>query len=627
MSDEQAMSQFTGEIKGICEAMDIKDYQAFPRWICDNILGIRRDSMIDDAIAIGGSNDYGIDIFYMDDESDSDDQYVCLGQIKFSKTLDYRVTREEILSFKESIKYLENCPDDANSAFKQKANEFRMIKQDNPDIRIIMLFAVTGSLNEQAKVAIRQDLDQIAIDNGSKPDIRILDMSEIMSHIITPRTPDIRIGFDNELVHRLDPVTHKKSILGYVNAKDLMKTIKPHKGSVYLENPREYLGEVSSTNKEIMSTICDVDLRKKFWKLNNGITAICNEFEPDVQNPTIFTVKNFKVVNGRQTTSTMERSTVPLDDVFVLLTIHEVANPEEHNLISQTTNTQNPIKPLDLITNTLQLRDLVLQCRHDFKEFYFERQTRGFNAENSLIRNRVTPRRILDKNNAARAYYAYAIDPNDAILSDREMFSTTEPIYFNRVFQGRRIKELIIPHIFITILDELRDNWKKVAKDQNPSISYIEKSKTDPEIFSKRITKYFVLRFIGMSMASMGEKQRHSVEEKIIEIFRSLKKKDKIPEPMLNVVEIACGSFMVWFHARWRDTWPSYLAEKRSELGYKKKSGQVPTPYEIMYQLKKNGETVLNVLEEEREYKITIGDSQDVLVSALQELEKYEAPN
>ena len=26
MSDEQAMSQFTGEIKGICEAMDIKDY-------------------------------------------------------------------------------------------------------------------------------------------------------------------------------------------------------------------------------------------------------------------------------------------------------------------------------------------------------------------------------------------------------------------------------------------------------------------------------------------------------------------------------------------------------------------------------------------------------------------------
>ena len=626
MSDEQARNQFMGEIRGICEARDTEDYRAFPRWVCDNILGIRGDSAIDEAVSVGDSNGYGIDIFHTDDMIDAADQYVCLVRIKFSGTLDCRVTREEILSFRESVGYLENCPDDASPAFRQRSDEFKTIRRDNPGTRIVMLFAVTGSLDEQAREAVRLDPDQMAADGGSKPDIRILDMPEIISHVITPRTPDIRIGFSGDPVRRTDPVTRKKSMLGYVNAGDLIKAVGPHKGPAYLENPGEYLGVFSSTDKAITATIGDAELRKRFWRLNNGITATCDGFEPAGREPNTFTVKNFRVVNGRQTTSTLERSAAPLDDVFVLLTVHEVAAPEEHRLISRTTNTQNPIRPLDLIANTSQLRDLVLQCRHDFKEFYFERQARGFDAASPQTRNRVTPRRVLEKGDAARAYCAYAVDPNDAMLPDGELFSTTEPVHFDRIFQGRRIRDLIIPHIFMAALDELCDGWKKGTRDQKPSTSHMREGKANAEIFGKKITKYFVLRFIGMSMASMDEKQRRAVEEKAIGIFRGLEKMDRIPEPVINVVKTVCECFMRWFVARWRDTWPPHLAEKMSEVGYKNYSGGEPTAYDIMRQLKKDGRSILHVFREEREYQINVADSKDVVVSALQELEKYEVP-
>ena len=93
---------------------------------------------------------------------------------------------------------------------------------------------------------------------------------------------------------------------------------------------------------------------------------------------------------------TLENSTQPIDDVFVLLSIHETADAEERNQISEATNTQNPISPVDLVTNYKEMTDLALECKKDFPEFYFERQTKGFLSATASVQNRVTIVVVID---------------------------------------------------------------------------------------------------------------------------------------------------------------------------------------------------------------------------------------
>ena len=607
MSNEQMQEQFMKEIQDISKEHNIKDYQAFPRWVCTNILDIDNELDVDEAVGIGGSNDYGIDILYIDD-GDETSQSVWIVQSKFSSTLDHSVDREEILSFRETLKYLENCPNDANSDFQQKSRDYNMRRQENPNLKKIMLFAVTGHLNDQAKQLIDDESNKFSSDI----EIVILDLSAVLSHVRTPRTPDIKIRFNGNIIKRPDSTTKKESIIGHVSAYDLIKSIKPYKRTIYLENPREHLS-MSPTNKEIMKTIADAEKRKRFWKLNNGITAVCDDFEETAPNE--FVVKNLKVVNGRQTTFALEKSPDPNNNIFVTLIIHETVDDDEHLLISQTTNTQNPIKPIDLIATANELRNLVSQCKMRFPDFYFERQTKGFNSAPPRIQNRVTRRRLLEKNTTARAYYAYAIDSSSAMMPDKDLFSLTDRTEYDKVFLERKIEELIIPHIFLKTLDELCRNWrrKSQAEDSKDGARY----KTQSEIFSKRITKYFVLRFIGMTMSEIKNDQRKSVEEEIIKIFRSLEKRDKIPESFRGVVEITCTSFMLWFDSRKGDTWPDKLYEKISAPGYKMDKNDIPTPYDIMYRLKKHGSKILQSLTDERKQRIELDDGKDAIKSKL----------
>ena len=607
MSNEQMKAQFMKEIQDISKEHNIKDYQAFPRWVCANILDIDSELDVDEAVSIDGPNDYGIDILYIDD-GDETNQSVWIVQSKFSNTLDHTVDREEILSFRETLRYLENCPGDTNSDFKQKSRDYNILRQENPGLKKIMLFAVTGHLNDQARQLIQDERNKLSQDT----DIEILDLGEVLSHVQTPSTPDIKVHFNGNIIKRPDPTTKKESIVGHVSAHELIKSIRPYRRSVYLENPREHLS-MSSTNREILRTVTDSERRKKFWKLNNGITAVCDGFEETAPNE--FIVKNLKVVNGRQTTFALEKSPETIDGIFVTLIIHETADDDERILISQTTNTQNPIRPIDLIATANELRDLVSQCRIRFPSFYFERQTKGFDSASSRIQNSVTPRRLLEKNTAARAYYAYAIDPNVAMMPDKDLFSLTERTEYDRVFLNRRIEEMIIPHIFLKTLDELCGNWRKKSRAGDPKDN--ARYKRQAQIFGKRITKYFVLRFIGITMSEIRNDQRQSVEEEIIKVFRDLGMRDRIPESLLDVVEATCTSFMLWFDSRKGDTWPTALYEKTSAPGYGMDENEVPAPYDIMYGLKKHGSKILQSLDDERRRRMELDDGRDAIRSKL----------
>lgn len=630
MSTEHATSLFMEQIKDICDEWNLESNdEAFPIWLCENILDLD-SSKIEEAISIGGPYDYGIDIFYIDD-TDPNEPYVYLIQAKFSETLSHSVEKDEILSFRKSLTHLKNCPSDANDNFKEKSKDFVLLGSNAEKVHVVMLFISAGKFPPQAQLELKDwkcgidtELNNLNSISNNAPSlqfktlsIRTLDLGEIFSRIIMPHTPVIKINFDDNTMTRFDVTTKNKSIIGFVNAEDLVKVIKPYRGSIHLENPREFLGKSTSPNYGILRTLEDPILKKQFWKLSNGITAICDSIRPDSPESNSFVVENFKVVNGRQTTYILETSHEFLKDVSVSLTIHEVKDSNEHALISQTTNTQNPIKPVDLITNNVELKNLVLECKTSFNDFYFERQTKGFKRASLKVRKRVTPRRILEKNITARAYYAYSVDPNVAMLSDKIFYSMTDKNYYDTIFNDRKIEELIIPHIFMKIIEELCKEWRKKSKDD-------DNIKRDVNILSKQIVRYYILYFINMSMNTVDNSD--ILKKQIIQIFRNLKRNDTIPDEFINVVEKTFHQFMLWFDARNQDTYPSRLRTKLNNENYVIADDDIPTSQEIMYQLKKYGKNILSALKTERNRRIR-SDNLDAVKSCLETISQLNAEN
>lgn len=591
--NEAASELFLQQIDSIVDEYGVSREQAFLRWICENILDLSEEGKIDEAVSIDGKDDRGVDIFHYESSGDEIDQYVTWIQAKFSNTLDHVVTREEIRDFGHTIGDLESCPLEANNIFKQKSSEFIQLGGVESRIRKRMYFVCSGSLNAQAKELINSnEWKQQVIGNLSGPliEFEVIDIDNILSHIITPETQRIRIKFDGAVIPRNDTTTNKKSIVGYVNAPDIVDIVRKHKETLFLENPRQTLGKSTPTNKAIMGTLNNPALRPKFWKLNNGITAICSHLEEVIDHPGEYDIDNFKVVNGRQTTFTLEQFVGPLDDISLSLTVHEAVDGRERNFISQATNTQNPVKPVDLITNFAELNNLVLQCKQNFdKKFYFERQTKGFKVESVSTRNRVTSRRVLEKNSSARSFYSYSINPNDAMMPDKDLFSATNPIYYNQVFTNREIRDLIVPHIFMTMLKSLQKNWTDEIRSDPPILIHLR----DKEILGKDIVKYYVLRFISLSLNSLPDDQRIDVENKLIEIFQSLDRTDLIPDNLKEIAIAAYNNFKSCYDMAPSETWPDELLERLNQPGYQPTADDVPTGYEVMYELKKRGNQIL----------------------------------
>ena len=590
VASETSREAFKEQIARIAEQVGIPEHKAFPRWVCQNILGIEDAAEIDEAVSIGGRGSFGVDAFYAED-GDAYDRYACWIRVTYDNGLDRRTTREEIESFAHTLGHLRRCPAEANAVFRQKSAEFAMMEGRQPRIRKRMVFVTAGRIGAQVRDMLKDSKwreDKL----GPGPDVRleVLDIDNILSWVTSQHTPALQISFDGGTIDRTDEAG-KKSAVGHISASLLAHLAKEHKEALFLNPPRTVSGP-APTHKAIRNTISNDKARSKFWKLNNGITAVCTKLE---KADGAYNVENFKIVNGHQTMYALENSTYPIEGVFVLLSIHETADTEERNQISDAVNTQNPIKPSDLVTNYKEMTDLALQCK-DFPEFYFEHQTNGFLFATAAVQNRVTDRRVMRKAAVARAYCAYALSPHDAIVPDRVMFSL-DNWYYDRIFKDRTIKEFMIPHIFMHLLGDLHRKWCRELQD-DPS----DDAARNKGMISKDPIKYYILKFISESMIKMDETVRASVEESLIESFRGLKRDDKIPKELTSIAQAAYDSFMVSFDANRKETWPAELIKKIESPKYRETKDDVPSPYDVMDVLCERGNTLLPQLLRTRAY-------------------------
>lgn len=173
-------------------------------------------------------------------------------------------------------------------------------------------------------------------------------------------------------------------------------------GRLLESNVRSFLSSRIKVNKGIKHTL--INAPDMFLAYNNGLCVTVSEIILNEDN-SVKTFKNFQIVNGGQTTSSIFFATqeakrtkihVALDKVNVMAKITEIKRNIDsvkiQSTIAKNSNLQNAVKQSDLSSNEEYLINLHT-CSKKFRNpttnnyYYFERTRGQYNLEKNLSKN------------------------------------------------------------------------------------------------------------------------------------------------------------------------------------------------------------------------------------------------
>lgn len=331
------------EIAHIETFQGLKPDRAFIYWFATQILEI--DEMVAlEAISVEGSNDKGIDLFYVDD----DNERIIIGQGKYTANLDYTPKERDLTKLMSSINWLMNpeaLKREGRPELAQAALDFVEAQKQGYGVELIYVFAGKKSTNIERTISVY---------NQNEENIQ---KSRIVRHYHVDLLADLweeiqggrkRIG--NEKITIFGGFSKIKGHFGEalattVPCSEIVRLYKTHGDKLFDRNVRLFLGaHKGSVNAGIASTIRDSKDRANFWAYNNGLTIICDEFK---QKDDIVTADNFSIVNGCQTAVSLAENNGVASEMFVLVRFIAAAAEIVDDIIRYT-NSQNPIRAWDI---------------------------------------------------------------------------------------------------------------------------------------------------------------------------------------------------------------------------------------------------------------------------------------
>jgi hypothetical protein len=150
-------------------------------------------------------------------------------------------------------------------------------------------------------------------------------------------------------------------VSGQVRASTIKKVMKDRETALLGSNFRYYLGTTGRqgrVNKDIEETLEDVEKRKTFHRLNNGIRIVGTRI--DKLADSLFRVTYPQIVNGGQTSATIRRaddSELPSEVTVEVKVV--TATSSEAEVIARATNTQESVEGWDFHANEVTQRALL----------------------------------------------------------------------------------------------------------------------------------------------------------------------------------------------------------------------------------------------------------------------------
>lgn len=241
---------------------------------------------------------------------------------------------------------------------------------------------------------------------------------------------------------------------------------------ILFDNVRDYLPN-SKINKKIAKTLSKES--QNFFLYNNGLTITAETITAEAvkfNNSTRLTLKNYQVVNGGQTLRSIylykNNTKEDIDTVLKNLVNSSVlvrllaTNTDEEltSKISEYTNSQNPIKELDL--RSVDRIQRVIEKRLDQENIHYQRK-RG--------RGRTTKRNYvysISMEKLGQILFAFEGKPESAGNSKSQIFSDSYyPILFN---EEPKLLETIIEQI--KIYDKVGLEYSKTSYDYYDQKAY-----------------------------------------------------------------------------------------------------------------------------------------------------------
>ncbi len=336
------------------------DGQRFIAWYLRNIHGLNtieaKDCITD------GANDKQIDAVYIDNQDST--IYIIQGKFYNCDEIDAEPLREVVSSWMQ-IKNLEHLQENANAKLVVKINEISRALED--DYEICFEFITTSKLTQQASADFEIFRKFISDNEDINASFVIVDdemlqakYDEALNKTNSYINYDFTIETDKCMQMELNGI---KTILAAVQLKECVNIPGIKDGKLFRKNVRQSLGRSNKVNKGIARTIKNDS--GDFFFYHNGITAICKSIE---QNGTRLSVKDFNVVNGCQSLSTIFGcgETAKKSNGYILFKFYEIADSSKVDNITNSTNSQSAVKARDMRSND----KIVLSLKKTYEQTY-----------------------------------------------------------------------------------------------------------------------------------------------------------------------------------------------------------------------------------------------------------------
>lgn len=426
------MSYIESEISRIIEiaeadGIEISEERAFDYLICSlfcyNSINYKENwNKLKSQNITDGSRDGGIDFVYFDDDNGK----VIIGQNKYSNNCDVNSVCAEIEKITSTIKSLYNgATTEFSRDMKSKVfNALDSLNEEN-DGNIEVVFS---SLSNFDQIKVR---DRIR-DKNIFSDLIFSDLDDI-EKAIEDLQKDLNVvsefSFDidkskNILNYRSDKYEGSVFNISAVSLKSAFDRFET--SGLFNLNIRRYV-KAKNVDEAIKSTI--LNEKDDFWFKNNGLTIACQDYRFDGNTVKMY---NFSIVNGGQTTTLISKNLKDNSrDFYVLCKIvksTEELNNEDtmrfYNEIAETTNSQKPIQPRDLKSNS---PEMILLQKILLKRGYFLEIKRGISAPKKFKEKK------LKNDDLAQLYYSFVIQkPGTARSNKKSLFSNNS--HYKRIF-------------------------------------------------------------------------------------------------------------------------------------------------------------------------------------------------
>ena len=429
--------------------VSLQDNRAFSYLLLQYVFGVDAPDQQD--LVTDGGNDGGIDFLYYDEEESK----VIICQSKYKSALSF---------------------DEINSELDKMYSTLQNFQIGN-----------TGLYNDRLKKALQNALDRLPEENSFNVEMNIFTTAPVDVSAAFKKINNSNHKFSSEIVKLYTENDIERNIN---NILEKLETV--HEAKLKIDRPKNFLQYESDNNVGIMCNVLstsiiqlhnkyaahglfDLNIRKyitnklvddgikntldkdreNFWFLNNGIIIACKDYEVDGDTVKIW---DFSIVNGGQTTYLI--STYKGNNTKEFYIPCKIVATRSNDLlmpfftkIAEATNSQKPIYPRDLKSNTPEMQKLhkLLESENIF-----------FEIKRSNKKPRKNYKSSVKNDELAQLILSFAFQTPGTARSDKKRIFESSDLYA-KIFKVNYFDDTNKKNFLLDIID-LRDRYRDIEK-------------------------------------------------------------------------------------------------------------------------------------------------------------------